>query len=683
MGYTLGIDAGGTFIDYFMIGNDTSYMSYKSLSSPVSPDYGIISGLEQLAQEINMTLSQFLGQVDLIVHGTTVATNAVLTRSGARTALLTTEGLIDLLEMRQGVRDDVYNNHRSSPDPLIERWWRIPIRERMDYLGQVLRPLDHEHTQQQLQELADQNIESIAITLAHSYINPEHEQALAALVRQFLPGVHISLSHQVLPRVHMYRRVSTTVLDAYVAPVLQSYLTQLLDLLRLAGFNGNMLIMQSNGGTVAVDQALQLPVMSLLSGPAAGTALVKYLSTSIQIENAIVMDMGGTSFDVSLVQAGTPGMSDCATIDGLWLGMPVIDINTIGAGGGSIAWVDNGGLLHVGPSSAGAWPGPACYQSGGQHPTCTDADLVLGLINPDYFLAGRLQLDTEAACQAIKTNIADPLNIDIVTAAQGIYRMVNTEMAAGIKEITLEKGYDPRHMTLVVGGGAGPLHAAYVAKELGIRRLILPRESSVMCALGMLCCSYRRDYYQYYFHSINDFDWLELESLYGKLWSYALQQAPYESLSVTKKKIFLRYQGQHYELGLDILEFDRLDSQVLSNLFHNHHYNTYGYDLADLDTEIEIVGLSIVVQGTSWQPPIFKNEVKNNRHLILKGSRLACLEEVGSYMEIPVYDGDALYPGYKLFGPALIEQRHSTVVVPTGFVLSCPDDNSFIMEQIG
>ncbi|HWQ77107.1 MAG TPA: hydantoinase/oxoprolinase family protein, partial [Syntrophomonas sp.] len=671
MAYVMGIDAGGTFIDYFLVDQNGDYTSFKTLTKPLEPDYGIMTGLEQLSAEMKCTLSAMLSNVRLIVHGTTVATNAVLTHSGAATALLTTDGLIDLLEMRQGVRDDVYNNHRSAPSPLVDRWLRLPVVERLNYQGEVLTPLDSAQACQQIKKLTNENIESIAIVLAHSYVNPMHECQLQEMIREYMPEVHVSLSHQVLPKAHMYRRVSTTTLDAYVAPVLNKYLQGLLQGLHARGFGGELLIMQSNGGTVKPEEVLQLPAMSILSGPAAGPSLVKHLGIENQLEDAVVVDMGGTSFDVSLVRNGEPGMSDETVIADHLLGLPVVNIHTIGAGGGSLAWVDKGGLLHVGPHSAGARPGPACSGLGGNQPTCTDADLLLGLINPSYFLGGRLMLNVEAARAAVYESVAQPLNIEVEAAALGIYRMINTEMAAGIKEMTLEKGYDPRTMTMVVGGGAGPIHAAQVAALLGMTRLIIPRESSVMCALGMLSCGYRRDYYRHLYARLPELDVSRLYNGFDELWLLALKQAyDTEGLYLTGRSIDMRYFGQHYQLNVPLPGEFTFNPESLTGLFHDYHQQVYGYNLADLGTEIEITGLSIVVRGKGWQPPSQAN-LQPSGHNILKGSRRACLEEVADFMEVPVYDGDNMPAGYRLYGPALVEQRHSTIVVPANFIFTC------------
>lgn len=678
MGFVLGVDAGGTFIDYFLMGPQ-GQISYKSPAQPRALDYGILQGLSGLAAGKGLTLERLLQEVELIVHGTTVTTNAVLTTTGAKTALLTTEGLIDLLEMRQGVRDDLYNNHQDAPVPLVDRWMRIPIRERMDFQGKVLTALDEERTYEQLQRLAGENIEAVAVVLAHSYINPGHERKLQELIQRYWPELYVSLSYQVLPQAHMYRRVSTTVLNAYVAPILDRYLRTLLQQLTSHGFRGEMWVMQSNGGTFTVEEALELPVMSLLSGPAAAPSLVRYLDTNNQFADAIVMDMGGTSFDVSLVRNGHPGTSTSNQIGGQLIGLPVIDIHTIGAGGGSIAWIDKGGLLHIGPASAGARPGPACYGQGGQQPTCTDADLLLGLINPDYFLGGRLQLDRQAAVQAMEEHIARPLNMEVTAAAQGIYQLVNTAMAAGIKEITLEKGYDPRKMTLVVGGGAGPLHAASVARELGISRLLIPRESSVMCALGMLYCGYRRDYYQYFHGEVFSLDIEQLQAVYQELWEHACRQAGKREVYVTQKRVHMRYQGQHYDLAVDIKQEPALDQERLARLFHQHHYALYGYDLADLATDIELTGVSIVVEEASGLA--FKQESSQQAvdQPLLKAYRQVLFDEQEAFQTVPVYAGDALPVGGRIKGPALVEQPHSTVVVPEGFVLICKDERCFMM----
>ena len=656
MDYALAIDAGGTFIDFVLMDQHGAYKSFKALAKPDKNDYGIIEGLEQFAAELETTLGELINGVSVIIHGTTVATNAVLSHSGDRVALLTTEGLRDLLEMRQGVRDDLYNNHCSPPRPLVERWLRIPIRERIDYKGSIIKPLDMDFACRQLTKLINKDITAVAIVLAHSYVNPVHEQKLGELVAELLPNVKISLSHKVLPRVRMYCRVSTTVLDAYVSSVLEKYLNGLVQALKQQGYTGRIFIMQSNGGTVNVESVLQLRVTSLLSGPAAGPNVVKLIKKREPVRNAVVMDMGGTSFDVSLVRNGEPGMTDSASIAGYLIGLPTVDIHTIGAGGGSIAWVDAGGLLHVGPASAGARPGPACYGLGGQDPTCTDADLVLGLINPEYFLGGRLSLDLEKAYQAINEKVAIPLQVDVVEAALGIYKMVNTEMAAGIREITLEKGIDPREMVMVVGGGAGPLHAAHVARQLGISQLIIPHESSVMCALSMFCCGYRRDYFKHIYRNIKIVDPDELKAAFDSLWVHACSQAGEEidNLELTHKRIYMRYKGQHHELGVDVTGVDDLDSETLSALFHQQHSRIYGYDLIDLKAEIELLGVSIVVQGKSRYPAFVEQPSakfsSGNSQPVLKGRRMAYLNETGDCVEVPVYDGDKMPVGVKLNG---------------------------------
>ncbi|NLB89397.1 MAG: hydantoinase/oxoprolinase family protein [Syntrophomonadaceae bacterium] len=682
MNYILGIDAGGTFIDYFLIDErGTTYSGYKSLAQPSVSDYGIMDGLIGFAQYLNIDIKDFIANIKLIIHGTTVTTNAVLTRRGAKTALLTTEGLIDLLEMRQGVREDVYNNNISPPKPLVDRWLRVPIKERIDYQGNVISALDENLTQQQLTSLLNMDIESMAIVLAHSYVNPTHEHKLSAIVKSFFPNIHISLSSQVLPKPHMYRRLSTTVLDAYVAPVLKEYLEGLGRQLNQWGFKGDLLIMQSNGGTLKVEESLQIPVMSILSGPAAGPNLVNLVAEDAAHKDYIVMDMGGTSFDISLIRKGTPSMRENSSIAGHFIGLPIIDIHTIGAGGGSIAWIDNGSLLHVGPCSAGAFPGPACYDLGGSNPTITDVNLILGLINPDYFLGGRIALNYQKAWDAIHLHIAQPLNIDVYNAAIGIYKMVNTEMVGAIKEITFERGFDPSDMSLVVGGGAGLIHAAYIANQLGMEKLIIPRESSVMCALGMLYSGYRRNYYQHFNKNLENITTAELETIYGQLWQRALKQVVADqNITMEKKQIYMRYQGQHFDLLIDLDQNQELSREGLKFLFHKKHLDVYGYNLEELGTGIEVVGLAITVKGDTFTPSFEKKPTSSKPKSMLKGSRIAYFDELGDFIEVPVYDGDNMGAGYKLSGPALVEQRHTTVVVPSNYIFICESDK-FIMRR--
>ncbi len=680
MAYVLGIDAGGTFIDYFLTDGNGIHLGYKVLAKPELSDYGIIDGLQELSSQVNLDINDLIKKIKYIVHGTTVTTNAVLTRKGSKTALLTTEGLIDLLEMRQGVREDIYNNHIASPKPLVDRWLRIPIQERLDYQGNIITQLEETSAEARISKLRSMGIESIAIVLAHSYINPIHEYKLLEMVKKLLPNIHVSLSSLVYPKPHMYKRLSTTVLDAYIAPVLERYLLEFQQRLKNLGFVGQLLIMQANGGTFSVEESLHNPVMSILSGPAAGPASLEYIVKDHSQSDFIIMDMGGTSFDVSMVQNGYPAMRENANIAGHLLCLPTIDIHTLGSGGGSIAWVNNGKILHVGPDSAGANPGPACYDMGGDKATITDANLILGYINPEYFLEGRLKLNYKKAWQAIEGNIAKPLNLEVISAAIGIYKLINTDMAAGIKEITFEQGFDPRSMTLVVGGGAGPIHAAYLANQLGIKNIIIPKESSVMCAQGMLSSGYRRNLFQYYHKKLSNVAITEVEEIYNKLWENAGQEAiNIKNLSIERTQVYMRYLGQHYDLPIDLDTDQVLNKTYLQNIFHQQHLLTYGYNLKDLDTEIELVGLAITVKGDKWITAI-KDTAPTISNAFLKTSRLAYFEEISDFIEVAVYDGDKIQEGYKLLGPALIEQGHSTIVVPANFSLLY-QANNFIMKK--
>lgn len=667
----MGIDAGGTFIDYYLIDEFGQYKSYKKLRQFNELQIDIINGLVEFAVELGLGVSEFMEQVNTIVHGTTLTTNAVLTRTGARTALLTTEGLIDLLEMRQGARDDVYNNHRTPWIPLIARDLRIPIKERLNYEGATIVRFDRKKNLERIRRLKDQNIESFAIAFAHSYINPKYELEMAALIRENWPNVHISMSNEIFPRPHLYRRVSTTVLDAYVAPLLKNYLGSLPQSLKTIGFKGQLFIMQSNGGSVEVLEANQIPVKSILSGPAAGPSALKMMELNGESDEYIVMDMGGTSFEVSIIKDGYSVLDDNKSVNGHLIGVPLIDLHTIGSGGGSLAGVDLNGMLFVGPESAEAIPGPACYDLNGTHPTCTDADLLLGLINPEYFLGGRLKLKYEKSWQAIKTEIADCLGINVIQAAVGIFKLINVEMALAIKEVTLEKGFDPRHMNLFVGGGAGPIHAAYLADQLGIKKLIIPRESSVMCAAGMLNCSYRREYYKFFHKKTEGMDLAVLEETFQELWLEARENViDFISLYIESKKVYMRYEGQHHELLVECEKDKKLDIECIQENFHQQHLKVYGYNLAGRHTEIEIVGVLLTVGGEPHYIPRSKTE--GDWHVdktLIKGHRQAYFDEMDKFINVPVYDGDTMTDGYKVNGPAIIEQKHTTVVVPSDYYL--------------
>ena len=489
----VGIDVGGTFTDFLVTDRDGRIQTGKVLSTPSDPSIGLLEGLKELAEEREQSLADFVAGISTIVHGTTVTTNVVITGSGAKTALLTTEGVRDALEMRRGIREEQYNNRYTNVPPLVPRHLRRPVRGRLDYTGNEVESLEVCDVERAVDLVKQEGAEAVAICFMNSFANPEHERRAAEIVRTRMPEAYLSVSTEVLPSIRFYPRVSTTVLNAYVGPVLSRYLDSLTHRLRETGFRGVLLVMQSNGGVVSPEVARDRAAVTLLSGPAAGPNAGMHFAKAHGYRDCVTVDMGGTSFDAALVRDGQPLTISEGQVNRYSLALPMLDIVTIGAGGGSIGWLDEGGLLRVGPQSAGADPGPACYGKGGTKPTVTDADLILNRLEPSFFAGGRMALDAEAAHGAIEEWIARPLGLSVAQAAAGIARVVDSNMAAGVREITIRRGFDPREFPMVVAGGAGPNHACAIAAELDLPLFLVPRESSIFCAAGMLMTDLKHD----------------------------------------------------------------------------------------------------------------------------------------------------------------------------------------------
>jgi len=686
----IGIDVGGTFTD-FLVSDETGDTGiFKVLSTPKDPSIGLMQGLEEIATARGLTLFELLEQVDTIVHGTTVTTNVALTRTGARTGLITTKGLRDALEMRRGIREEQYNNRFTNVPPLVPRYLRLGIEERLDYAGEVLEPLDRGSVEQAVAHLAREGVESVAICLMNSFANGSHEQETARIVEQKLAKAFLSVSSAVLPSIRFYDRVSTTVLNAYVGPKLAAYMQSLISKLELAGYRGILLIMQSNGGVVTPAVARGKPAMTLLSGPAAGPG-AGLIYTEVHGRNdAITVDMGGTSFDASLVRDGVPLTMNEGSIGRYRLALPMLDIVTIGAGGGSVGWIDEGGLLRMGPQSAGADPGPACYGRSGTAPTCTDADLVLGYLDPDFFAGGKLKLDFEAAKQAIAEYIAAPLALIVEQAAAGMYRVINNNMAHGVREVTVKRGFDPREFPMVVAGGAGPIHACMICQELEIPFFIVPRESSIFCAAGMLLSDLRHDFVRSCVTPLENLDRERLRSLAEEMVSEGRQVLISEGIP-PERMVFapfldMRYIKQYHEVtcaaGLDEIRSGRLDA-ILAG-FHAEHNRLYGYSLEDEGTPVELINIRIRATGVT-EKPTFAEEAAAGASAdeALKGQRSLYVPEAARFEDVSVFDGHALRHGHRIEGPALLEQINTTIFVSAGYDVHLDARGSFVVYRKG
>lgn len=692
MGYTVGIDVGGTFTDFLLTGNAGTRRQHKTSTTPTDPSTGILTGLAELAELEGLAEQDFFGQIDLIVHGTTVATNAVLTENGARTGLITTDGFRDILEMRRGIRSrqHLYNNKYVAPRPLVPRDLRKTVTERVDVEGQVITPLDEDALRQAVDELVAEGVEAIAVCFMHSYQNAEHEQQARKLITESAPDVFLSVSSDVLPQIRLYPRVSTTAMNAYLGPVVERYMRKIVRRMADRGFAGTLMVMQSNGGITLPETVAHMPASITMSGPAAGPVAALAFVSGRGWSDCTVVDMGGTSFDASLVKDGQVQITREGEINRHTISLPTTHVHTIGSGGGSIAWIDEGGLLRVGPQSAGAEPGPAAYGRGGTEPTVTDADVVLGYIDPGYFLGGRQQLRADLAAEAITSRVAEPLGLSLDEAAAGIYEMVNLQMAAGTKNISVERGYDPREFPMVVAGGAGPVHAGMIAHELEIPIVVIPRLSSVLCAAGMLMADLRHDFVRAFSTRLDEIDRIRAQSLVAEMADEGYALLEREGVQDADRHVVvaadLRYVGQHHEV---IVNFDDSDLDPanpaaigrLADLFHKRHEQLYGF--CTLDAELELLSLRVTVIGHRPEPDLSNSDAGVTGAAEPRSHRAVYLKSFGRKEQVPVYDGQELPVGQLVGGPAVVEEPTTTIFVPEYFDLELDVSGSYIMTRKG
>ena len=687
----IGVDVGGTFTDFVVTQDGQPPRIHKTLSTPADPSIAVVQGLEEIAQSMQppRTLQQLAQALDTIVHGTTVATNATLTSTGARTALLTTEGVRDALEMRRGIREEQYNNRYRNVVPLVPRARRIGVPGRLDSQGQEVQPLDEAAIAAALARWRDEDVQAVAICFMNAFANPAHEQRAAVLVRQALPRAYVSVSTEVLPSIRFYERVSTTVLNAYVGPKLGHYLDQLVERLQGIGFAGLLLIMQSNGGVISPQAARDKAALTLLSGPAGGPGAGLFYAQALGQDRCITTDMGGTSFETS-VAVRAPMLKNDGQIARHKIALPMLDIHTIGAGGGSIGWLDEGGLLRMGPQSAGAAPGPACYAKGGTLPTTTDANVVLGYLDPGYFAGGSMKLDAEAARRAIEEHIARPMGLTVERAAAGMYRVACNNMAQGVREVTIKRGFDPREFPLIPGGGAGPIHGCLICAELGIPLMIVPREASVLCAFGMLMGELKHDFVRTFVARLTQLDWARLSTLVDEMAAEGAALLESERVPRAQQRIELRldcrYLRQYHEVSVPVplTAVQQRDAAAIARAFHDEHQRLFGYTLEAEGSVVEIINLRLQAIGATTRPDIARQTPgAPDASAARKGRRRMYLPERDDFAEVDVYDGHRMRAGHRVPGPALIEQQTTAIFVSEGFDSLVDGLGSFVLYAKG
>ncbi|MGH9154061.1 MAG: hydantoinase/oxoprolinase family protein [Acidimicrobiales bacterium] len=683
MTYRVGIDTGGTFTDFIVVDDDDgSYRIHKVPSTPEDPAVSFVSGLLEIGDQLGLGQA-FLAEIELVVHGTTVATNAVLTGQGADVALVTTEGFRDALQMRRGMREETLNNKLPVARPIVPRHRRFGVRERVSFGGEVLVPLDVADVHEAGRRCSEAGVQAVAVCFLHSYANPHHEEQARKILSAELPDVYVTTSHELLAQIRLYERVSTTVLNAFTGPLIHGYLARLVASLAELGFRGDLLVMQSSGGVTSPALARERSAATLLSGPAAVPVAGAVYAEPVGATSCLTMDMGGTSFDAALVPNGKPTM----LANGGWINrhrvaLPMLAIHTIGAGGGSLASIDRSGILRMGPASAGADPGPACYGRGGTRPTCTDANLVLGYLNPDNFLGGRIRLDVAAAEDAIRRHVAEPLGLGVAEGAAAMFRVITVNMTEGIREVSVDQGADPRDFLLVVGGGAGPVHAAMIANQLAIPRLLVPRDSAVFAAVGLLLADVRHDAVRAMPAALSTLDPEDLGAAFDDLVDDVLARMRAEGFErddvVVAPGCDLRYRGQFHEIQLPV-PFEALHEGGfvrVESLFAAEHERLYGW--ASEGDEVELVNLRVA--ATAARPKPVRPPARRHGDVDARtGERDAYLPLAGEFRPVPVFQGELLLAGARLPGPAVVELPTTTLVVPDTYVLDVTEQGDFLL----
>jgi N-methylhydantoinase A len=667
MGMRVGVDTGGTFTDFITIDESGRPHVFKTPSTPKAPEQAIINGVEALAKEHRVSVPEFVRNIDLFIHGTTIATNTVIQRSGPKIGIIHTDGFRDILFLRDGFKRNRYNLHEPPPDPFIPRYLRLGVEERTLYSGEVLTPLNEESVRRAARKLKAEGVQAIAVCLLWSMMNPAHELRIREIINEEIPGAHVALSSEILPAIREWPRACATTLSAYVGPVLGRYLTKVESFLRKNGYRYNVLIMQLTGGSATVPEIEKRPVLTIGSGPAAGPAGGLFYGAADGEKNLMVIDMGGTSFEVSLITDGTITMSRETEIEQMPIGVAAVDVHSVGAGGGSIAWIDGGGMLRVGPQSAGADPGPACYGLGGETPTVTDANVILGYLNPDFFLGGRVKLNRALSEKAMET-IAKPLGLDIVEAASAVYRVVNANMVGAMRAVSVTRGIDPRGYTVISGGAAGGTHAAKIAEELGIKKVICPVAAGGLCAFGMLVADVKHSYLTTYPANTENMDIAKINEIFAEMEARAIEELKTEGFQcedITLERVVdAKYPYQLHEIMVPVpggkLSGDQLPAMV--NTFHDHHQRLYTYCVRNMPVDMN--GWRVTATGRiSKVMPMEQPRIRVAAASAEKARRPMFFAEYGEYVDTPICDAEKLGPGMVIEGPAVVELPTTTIVV--------------------
>ncbi|MBX6351579.1 MAG: hydantoinase/oxoprolinase family protein [Clostridia bacterium] len=658
----IAVDVGGTFTDVIVLDESRSELRLeKAATTPKDPSQGVLLGLRKTGVDF-ASISHF-------VHGTTLGLNAIITRTGARVAIVTTKGFRDVFELGRTARDAMYDFTYRKPEPLVSRRFAFEVTERMTFDGQVHTPFDEEEARRVAERIRSLGVESVAVSFLHSYANPAHEEAMARVLAEVCPEVSVTLSHRLSREYREYERTSTAVVDAYIKPIVQRYLHKLDGELRREGFRGQFLMTRSGGGAMTVASAAEQPVHLVNSGPAGGAIGAAYFSRLTGRPNIITLDMGGTSLDTCLVVGGDVRVNSESKVEHWPVQVPMIDIRTLGAGGGSIAWIDPGGHLQMGPASAGADPGPACYGKGGSQPTFTDAALVCGYLDPANFLGGEMALDARLAEDAIRRVVAEPLGLSLTDAASAMIRISEAKIEGAIREISVEQGHHPRDFALLAFGGAGGFVAAAVAREIGIPVAIVPPGPANFSALGMLMVDVVHDFAQTYVTGLDDLDLRAVNEILATLAERgraALRADGFDAAhTVLEPSVEMRYQGQEHTVRVPLarLAIETADKSSIVQAFNAAHEAQYGHHV---DDPVEIVTLRLRAIGTVTHPSLPRVAPGRGADSARKGERDVHRFGAGEPIRYAVFDRTRLGAGDRIEGPAIVEEPSSTTLVHAG-----------------
>ncbi len=690
--YRLGCDIGGTFTDFVLLDDETGRIRInKCLTTPKDPSDAVEQGIRELETE----LAGFVPALEEVIHGTTLVINAIIERKGARTGLITTKGFRDVLELGREIRYAPYDIFAEFPRPLIPRQLRLEVDERVRSDGAVLKPLDPEDARRVVRHLVEMGVESIAVCLLNSFENPSHEQRIKAIILEEAPQVSVSISYEVLPQIREYERTSTTVTNAYVKPLTGRYLSKLSDRLRQIGFDGKLFIMLSSGGITSVQTAAEFPVRIIESGPTAAVISGQYYGKLFNIPEMFCFDMGGTTAKSCLIQGGVAGVVPTFEVgrvqrfmkgSGLTIQVPVVDLMEIGAGGGSIAKVSRLGTLQVGPESSGADPGPICYGRGGTEPCVTDADLLLGYLDENYFLGGEMRLDREAARRGIQERIAEPLEVPLIQAVWGIHDLINETMAGAAKTHIAEKGGNPKVVTVSAFGGAGPVHAYGLAKKLGAPRVIVPPNAGVGSALGFFTAPRAFDLVRSHKVALDRADFAAIEKIFREMEAEGrrtLAMGADEETVVFRRSVDARFVGQGSETNIPVPEgdFSRLSKEEIRRRFDTIYQKLYGRTYPESPLEFVNFKVRASLPERLLRLPKLPPTDGSLEHAV-KGTRDAYSGLAKRFVPFTVYDRYRLFPGACFQGPAIVEERESTVVVGEDASVRV-DEYGFLWIDIG